>query len=339
MITPDSKSPQRKDVEEGSRMKTIMAMAIGLTVNNILIDASSFNNASIFPQQNKKNWKPTKGGLDVEIKRRKTSDFPLSTLRSSTQKMEWLVAHPVTNDEDKEFIVTKVSEFITIYKKVKEEEASHTRDHWKGVQPLLRLIHCITDFSEIKEAFSMSFNVMSKQELDGRNSEILKRNDPWIMISDKWNDETFNLKSTTYPDLHDDFSVEMDIGYSSIQKMGKCTPEKAKHRYMKMKSEMMIVKNNWNASGNGEGTLDRLSNQLIDANSKKNFLRGRSPAILYLWERSEECDLIETVCQQLDSKSSYDSSTGQIPSLLSSKQQQKTKEKKRIMLRRKTLKD
>ena len=67
---------------------------------------------------------------------------------------------------------------------------------------------------------------------------------------------------------------------------------------------------------------------MIDANSKKNFLRGRSPAILYLWERSEECDLIETVCQQLDSKSSYDSSTGQIPSLLSSKQQKKQKKRK-----------
>ena len=53
--------------------------------------------------------------------------------------------------------------------------------------------------------------------------------------------------------------------------MGKLTPDRAKQRYMKMKSEMMIVKNNWNASGNGDGNLDPISPQLIDASSKKNF--------------------------------------------------------------------
>ena len=323
-------SPQSKDVysklDEGSRLNTIMAMAIGLTVNGILIDVNSFNNGSIFPQQNKKTWKPAKVLLEQEIRRRQ-SDFPLSTLRSSTQKMEWLVSHPVEKEDDKEFIVSKVSEFIEIYTKAKEEEEAHTRDHWKGIQPHLRLIHCITDFDEIKEAFSMSFNVMSKEELDGRNNEFLKRNDPWIMISDKWNDENFNVKSVTYPDLHEDFSVEIDIGYSSVRKMGKLTPDRAKQRYMKMKSEMMIVKNNWNASGNGDGSLDRISHQLIDANSKKNFLKGRSPAILYLWERSEKCDIIETVCQQLDPESSLDSSTGQIASLLSNRQRKKQKKK------------
>ena len=190
----DSCSPDSKDVylevDEGFRMKTI-----------ILID-TNFNNAFIFPQQNKKNYKPKKVGLDIEIKRRKTSDFAITSLRSYPQKMEWLVSHPVTNDKDKDFIILKVSEFIDIYKKAKEEEVSQTRDHWKGIQPHLRLIHCITDFSEIKEAFLMGFNVMSKQELVGRKT----------MISEKWNDEKFNLKSTLYPDLYDDFSVEINIG-------------------------------------------------------------------------------------------------------------------------------
>ena len=120
------------------------------------------------------------------------------------------------NDDDKEFIVSKVSEFIEVYKNAKEEEETHSRDHWKGIQPHLRLIHCITDFDEVKEAFSMSFNVVSKPELDGRNNEFLKRNDPWIMISDKWNNENFSVKSTLYPNLHVDFSVEIEIGYSRV---------------------------------------------------------------------------------------------------------------------------
>ena len=125
MSSPQSKGVYSK-LDEGSRLNTIMAMAIGLTVNGILIDVNSFNNGSIFPQQNKKTWKPAKVLLEQEIRRRQ-SDFPLSTLRSSTQKMEWLVSHPVEKEDDKEFIVSKVSEFIEIYTKAKEEEEAHTR--------------------------------------------------------------------------------------------------------------------------------------------------------------------------------------------------------------------
>ena len=49
---------------------------------------------------------------------------------------------------------------------------------------------------------------------------------------------------------------------------------------------------------------------------------------LYLWERSEKCDIIETVCQQFDPESSFDSSTGQNTSLLSSKQRKKQNKRK-----------
>ena len=66
----------------------------------------------------------------------------------------------------------------------------------------------------------------------------------------------------------------------------------------------MYVKSNYENSGNGEGCHTNIDDsfevELIDGSAKKNFLRGRSPAILYLWEKAEEFDLLDSVTQQLD---------------------------------------
>ena len=48
---------------------------------------------------------------------------------------------------------------------------------------------------------------------------------------------------------------------------------------------------------------------MIDGSAKKNFLRGRSPAILYLWEKADEFDLLDSVTQQLDDATGIDISS------------------------------
>ena len=40
-------------------------------------------------------------------------------------------------------------------------------------------------------------------------------------------------------------------------------------------------------------TYDEL--EVIDGEDKKNFLRGKSPAVLYLWQKVEEADLMKSV--------------------------------------------
>ena len=86
-----------------------------------------------------------------------------------------------------------------------------------------------------------------------------------------------------------------------------------------MKNELIIVKNNWERSGNGDGSrllatndcdsdVDSTERELINANDRKNFLNGRSSAVLYLWVKAEHHDIIDTVCQQLDDSIGFDSS-------------------------------
>ena len=178
------------------------------------------------------------------------------------------------------------------------ETIARTRDQWSGIIPFLRIIHRITDFDSIREALLLSFQVMNRPELDGQHNENIRRNDPWVLIADKWNDTNYNLGSKTYPELHEEFTNEIDIGHAKVAGMGELTPEKAKQKYMKMKSQMVIVRSKWRASGNGEGSIqksretsvdaDSIEDQmddaelvLMDANDKKNFLNGYSPSILY----------------------------------------------------------
>ena len=86
--------------------------------------------------------------------------------------------------------------------------------------------------------------------------------------------------------------------------MGKLDPTKAKSKFLKLKNDLVYVKNNYEKSGNGEGCHTNIDDsfevELIDGSAKKKILRGRSPAILYLWEKAEECDLLDSVTQQLD---------------------------------------
>ena len=47
----------------------------------------------------------------------------------------------------------------------------------------------------------------------------------------------------------------------------------------------------------------------MDGSDKKNFLRGRSPATLYLWQKAEEFDLLDAITQQLDDSVGIDLSS------------------------------
>ena len=50
--------------------------------------------------------------------------------------------------------------------------------------------------------------------------------------------------------------------------------------------------------------------EMLNANHKSSFLNDKSPATLYLWEKADEFNLLNSVCQQLDSAAMLDSSGG-----------------------------
>jgi len=76
------------------------------------------------------------------------------------------------------------------------------------------------------------------------------------------------------------------------------------------------VKNNYEKSSNGEGYIRKVDDSLdfeqMDGSDKKNFLRGRSPATLYLWQKAEEFDLLDAITQQLDDSVEMDLSSSDV---------------------------
>ena len=115
------------------------------------------------------------------------------------------------------------------------------------------------------------------------------------------------MNTDRYPELYEDFENEIDIGFSNIEDMGHASPDKVKSKYLKVKKDLITVRNNWKRSGNGEGKLQRNEQNLaesyideeirVDANDKRNFLGGNSKAILYAYDSSMgqlECHVPET---------------------------------------------
>ena len=47
---------------------------------------------------------------------------------------------------------------------------------------------------------------------------------------------------------------------------------------------------------------------MLNGNKKMNFLRGRTPAVLYLWTMAEKFQILNSVRQKLDETITFDSS-------------------------------
>ena len=268
--------------------------------------------------------KPSHEQLFEEIIRRKKTKVPegqyvsYNRQKRTKEMIEWLESNPVDNSKCEEFIRSKV---IDILKKKAEMEkeredqqqglATVNTVKWYGPLPSLRLIHCIVDDDEIKKAFLSSFDNLTRQELDARNSVNSAKPNVWAMISSKWNDKSYKPVSTIYQDLHDDFLTSHDLSLDTeIGKMGVLGPDKAKEKFYSLKNILLIVKSNWERSGNGDGNVRRYCEDndvemdpqeiiMENGDDRKNFLGSHSPAVLYLWIKAEENQLLDAVGQVL----------------------------------------
>ena len=305
-------------VDEGNNLKVLCAMAVGI-IDDDGKDIGDFER-DVFPKTDFKKWKPNKAELAKEVSRRKKIlQIPTAPnqQKPKADQLAWLIQHALFDENDTTFIKQRLQQFLDTYHKAKDAKNTPVeREQWSGMIPYLRLIHCITDFDEIKEAFHESFTVLSREELDGRNNPDTMRADCWALAAEKWNNYDYNVLSTPYTDLHDDFVAPIDLSFSNVANMGTLTADKAKSKFYKIKNDLILVKCNWEMSGNGDGTmvrnvdkndLDAEEIEIFNANDKRNFLHGRSPAVLYLWEKAKEHSLLHSVCQQLDPAIGFDS--------------------------------
>ena len=144
------------------------------------------------------------------------------------------------DEQEVGWVKHEVKNFIKISKAaveaiVKAKQQTPDREQWVGIIPFLRLIHCITDCDDAKEAYLNSFSTLSHSELDGRHNQDTPRLDPWVLVSNNWNDSEFNPVSRMYPDLHNEFISPIELSYTSIAGMDTLYSRQSKIQVFKMK--------------------------------------------------------------------------------------------------------
>ena len=266
-------------------LRVLMAMGVGLHFDDETV-LSSFKDEK-FPKKNRTQFIPNNKILIDEILRRKrVKGDRASANRQMRQSvaMEWLITNPVTSDEDRKFVLSGITTFLEANIQAEREKADKTRDQWSGIHPFICLIHCIVDSESTMEAFQQSFTTLNRDELDGQNNTGTMRRCVWHMISQKFNNQEFNPASTIYLDLHDDFCANIDISHAKVASMGALTPDKAKSKFFHLKNDLLIMKANWEKSGNGDGSVvdcnssfdsNERAISMTNANDKRNFLNGR----------------------------------------------------------------
>ncbi len=95
------------------------------------------------------------------------------------------------------------------------------------------------------------------------------------------------------------------------------TPDKLQRKWGTYSAQLNTVKTNYEASGNGEGgrTVGQsneccsITDEKIEYGgygAKRDFLRGYSTHILYLWEMATKYNFLPAVLQRIDSSLNYD---------------------------------
>ena len=61
---------------------------------------------------------------------------------------------------------------------------------------------------------------MTKEKLDGSNNKEIQSKDPWELIASHFKNPDFNLRSTPYPKLHEEFKHSIDLGFDQVKNKG-----------------------------------------------------------------------------------------------------------------------
>ena len=308
--------------QNGNDKVMLIIMSIGLTIDTEtpkpLYDIH--HNDIFNPKKNpalkhNKYRNPFKCTLVDEAKRR--SKLHKNMLKVAMNKpkqyyMNWLTANPRQHPNDLTFLFREAEVFhaTLVSTLVRPSPSGSGNSTWRGEAPRIRLIECILD-DEIRAALVKDKAALTREELDGRNNTDTARPDIWQMVSDKWNDDTFQPVASVYPGLHPDFKERVRINLHDMTGMGKCTSRKAKKKFQDLRVQLCQVKIRHTNSGMGDGAK-KVDPELLDSDddsdcnlmgggsNRADFLGIYKSAVLYLWERADECDFLQDIVQKLD---------------------------------------
>ena len=113
--------------------------------------------------------------------------------------------------------------------------------NWVGKYPHLRLIHCIVDNDDIKDAF-IHQNKTTRVRLENENRNHTES--VWSKIADKWNDPQFEPVTEDMTSEHSDFKADI-IDHELVADLAPATAEKVEKKWATVKNELTRIIANW----------------------------------------------------------------------------------------------
>ncbi|KAI2497898.1 hypothetical protein MHU86_16596 [Fragilaria crotonensis] len=211
---------------------------------------------------------PKNSDLVKEVKRRATASNMRSVPRPSNwtrnQIIEWLEEHPVSDSMDVQFLTFEVLRLQEISRRMQQERqqfltmegisgAVMRGGNWRGCVPYLRVIMTLTR-DDVKSLF-LSRGNCSRTQLDGRNSDNRPKT-CYELIAELWNSSDFNPKAPPSR-CHSDFVSEIDCSHAAVVGLSAATAVKIADIFTSMRCKLLTIIRNWEASGQGDGGMDR----------------------------------------------------------------------------------
>jgi hypothetical protein len=251
---------ERHYIEKGYKKQILYVMCIGMkdSTGAPLIDLA----VAPWSRLKKTEVKPSLKDLVDEIGRRSPiNSIPRCSNWRAKKCNEWLTNNPILHEDDISFLVTESNRFkATIVDAVTEQQngpsvngtSGTSGGSWRGSVPYLRLILCLLE-NDIKEKYLRRGDTMSRQELDGRNSE---QRDPTVyeMIADRWNSSDFN-PTLSVSTVHEDYRTPVDCSHQEVCNLQPATSSKVQNSLSSMRADLIRIIQNWERSGQGDSGM------------------------------------------------------------------------------------
>mmetsp|Transcript_26421 Transcript_26421/g.38891 ORF Transcript_26421/g.38891 Transcript_26421/m.38891 type:complete len:496 (-) Transcript_26421:208-1695(-) len=265
----------------------------------------------------RKGWRSillvTKSVLSQEIRRRKP-EARLNIKNKRVEEIEKLLSlWPVSDQKDIDFITAKEMEYRnTLLRKLHDERTERKRKSPQTKLDRLRFILCFHD-KKIREAFILSQNTATSEELGGQNSET-REPSFYDLIAKKFNDEDFLPKTEALPGLHEDFAKSTLVPKSNYF----LTKNNAKEMVDSMKQKVSEIIGRYEQSGNGSNLYDtdteddiyeghpqwgRYNQQRAirkNGDDRSSFLKNAGSDLLYWWHILDAYDLLHVTTTTTD---------------------------------------
>jgi hypothetical protein len=192
----------------------------------------------------RKSFKPGKEDLIKENQRRhklfnpNTAKPRRCSSYSYTELLEYLEKNPITELIERKFLQEKIVSFCTSLEAAKAEETLTATGSWNKDEHYWRLYHCLIE-DDITALYLIRDLPLSRSQLDGMRSDV-RSPTFYESLAKRYNDETFNPESISFPDEHPNFTEVVTLSQSKSPVP--TDSEKVKSKLSTCRVKLMLVR-------------------------------------------------------------------------------------------------